>query len=1048
MDVKLESIAEIEAAKSEKLPAFAGLNLLHIKRQVAKILSLFGRNGIFEEYTRHDIGHVDEMLALLEWLVPESTKAIMSPTDWLLIVLGIYFHDVGLLVTRKEFKVRESSGFPNFRDSTLFGGKQGDEYKEKVLSLPKDQQDRFLYQEFVRHNHAERVRWWILGDSKDQLGVTDEIASEVNKLLDPLGSQFRRDLGIIAESHHLEDLNNTKKYSVSQPYGNSDEETGNLQYAAIILRASDLLHITSDRTPAIVYRILNPEDPLSQEEWAKQMAVTRLRPKVGMNDEGNPDPEATSNTIEIFAYFKKEDGFFGLTSYINYASEQLQKCHDWVSTSIKNGISKHDFPWTKIDDSNIETEGFIKDEFRFTIDQEKILDLLTGHTLYNDTSVVVRELVQNSLDAIKLQHFNHENSQSGEVKIHWDSSNRVLSVTDNGTGMTQSIIKNHLLRVGSSLYQDEDFKEKHPGFSSISEFGIGVLTTFMIANKVEIITSHVDEKEARRLLLRSVHGKYLIRVLDKDKEPASLLDLHGTTIKLTLRPGVSNIDILQIAKKWIVVPECKVTVAIDEQEPIVIGYSSPKEALEDFLTSNGKRIVQDMQDKKAVDRFEQPVHVVQHYIDGTTIAYAVKWLPFFHEWTYLSTSSIEAKGPFPIGTCIEGIRVLSESPGYLDNSIFALANATGAHSPKTNVARSGIEASEEYDDMLKSIYSGYCKHAVSEISNICDIRGHSLTWAVQEAQFLLSPLLAVDTFYGESRADALNMKLLEASIKEIPIVLTETQEGRVAISCAEIKKDQVLWTINGPLFSSVENLIREIPENTSIRAVAKSLKASIKLPNERLLCETSKYSTVHVFALEGKEITEIIINKKERRLDLKWQNISEHPRWLVLPKKWDEFLTSIRRNLGSRYYQYRSSVANYNNLLVLLKDVKLKGYANEVAILIEGKILLVGNSPVVNYFREKLVNELQKDSRTVRVSPLLGPLALLVLIFSDESARRDLNRYINQLISSGSLEQYIEFVDNRGAWEKELNSPDLKRAINDTNWTTLDPAVWERGSYF
>jgi HSP90 family molecular chaperone len=57
----------------------------------------------------------------------------------------------------------------------------------------------------------------------------------------------------------------------------------------------------------------------------------------------------------------------------------------------------------RIDETSIETEGFIRDTFEFTIDQARIQDLLTGHTLYNDSRVVLRELVQNSLDAIRLQ---------------------------------------------------------------------------------------------------------------------------------------------------------------------------------------------------------------------------------------------------------------------------------------------------------------------------------------------------------------------------------------------------------------------------------------------------------------------------------------------------------------------------------------------------------------------------------------------------------------------------------------------------------------------
>lgn len=49
--------------KAEELPAFSGLKLIQIKRQLAEVLGLIGRNGVFDEYTKHDISHVDEMLS-------------------------------------------------------------------------------------------------------------------------------------------------------------------------------------------------------------------------------------------------------------------------------------------------------------------------------------------------------------------------------------------------------------------------------------------------------------------------------------------------------------------------------------------------------------------------------------------------------------------------------------------------------------------------------------------------------------------------------------------------------------------------------------------------------------------------------------------------------------------------------------------------------------------------------------------------------------------------------------------------------------------------
>lgn len=87
--------------------------------------------------------------------------------------------------------------------------------------------------------------------------------------------------------------------------------------------------------------------------------------------------------------------------------------------------------------------------------------------------------------------------------MKWDSNSRVMEVGDNGTGMTQSIIVNNLLKAGSSRYQEPDFKKEHPDFTPISRFGIGVMSTFMIADKVEVLTSHPVEEKSRHLSLRS-----------------------------------------------------------------------------------------------------------------------------------------------------------------------------------------------------------------------------------------------------------------------------------------------------------------------------------------------------------------------------------------------------------------------------------------------------------------------------------------------------------------------------------------------------------------
>jgi molecular chaperone HtpG len=346
MTISLKYSSEERARQASDLPAFSGVDVLHIKRQVGQLLDLIGGHGIFDEYTLHNVTHIETMISMLEWIIPEDTKRRMSIADWLMSVLGIYFHDLGMLVTKKEYSARNLSGYPEFRDRVLFtDDSDGGDYKAKVLSLSLDEAERLLYQEFVRDNHARRIRAWIQGQERTQLGISEDAAREVDRLLNPLDSTFRDDLGLICESHHLDDLDDLEKYKVSRPYGDSDDETANLQYAAVLLRTVDLLDISRGRTPAIMFRTINPSDPISQREWAKQMAVRRVRDQFGRDKENNLDENAPRNTIEVHATFEDAEGFFGLTSYLAYAEQQLKQSHEWVTTSSKALASKHAFPW-------------------------------------------------------------------------------------------------------------------------------------------------------------------------------------------------------------------------------------------------------------------------------------------------------------------------------------------------------------------------------------------------------------------------------------------------------------------------------------------------------------------------------------------------------------------------------------------------------------------------------------------------------------------------------------------------------------------------------
>jgi molecular chaperone HtpG len=136
----------------------------------------------------------------------------------------------GHVVTKEEFDNREKSGFNDFCKDVLFSGQRAPEYKARVEELPPSEREVFLYQEFVRFNHAKRIRQWVEGSVSTEFGAAEKAMAEVQRVLANLDPTLRRDLGLVAESHHLDDLDDLAKYKLIQPYGPSDAETANIQY--------------------------------------------------------------------------------------------------------------------------------------------------------------------------------------------------------------------------------------------------------------------------------------------------------------------------------------------------------------------------------------------------------------------------------------------------------------------------------------------------------------------------------------------------------------------------------------------------------------------------------------------------------------------------------------------------------------------------------------------------------------------------------------------------------------------------------------------------
>ncbi|RMQ41188.1 hypothetical protein ALQ04_02012 [Pseudomonas cichorii] len=1011
---------ELRAEEATKLSAFP-INIHDIREQVRLLLNEVQRYGFFNEYTNHNFDHVESMLNMADWIIPEQTKARLQPADYLLLTLSIYFHDLGLLVTQNEFNLRyKNTDFQSYMREQRFNSAD-DEYSAKIAMLSEEMRDKINYQEFVRRTHGARVKEWILGKDRSD-DTTAETKEAIQGLIGKLDIIVKRDLALLCESHTIDDIADAHKYKVSMPYGNNPTETANLQYLAVILRTVDLLQITQGRAPSILYKIINPQDPISQLEWQKQGAVRTVRAAPGIDRDGQASTKAVSDTIEIHARFEKSDGFFGLTSYIAYAKSQLQACQDALKQTSKTIPDPPLFPWKHIDDTGVEAEGFLTKAFGFKLDQQKILDLLTGHTLYNDTNVVIRELTQNALDAVRLQaELIKDNSDNfGKIDIIWNSKDRTLEVRDNGTGMSQEVIEAHLLKVGSSRYQDPKFREEHPNFSSISRFGIGVLSAFMVADQVEITTCSVEDPEARQISLRSVHGKYLIKLLDKIRERDQIgVHPHGSRVKLTLRTTASIDNVLDIAKMWLLFPRCKVTVKVDDHEPVSIGYKSPKEAVEEQLKNLSYTSV------RASERVE-----VRELMDGgVTLAYAVIRDELYKDWSFVMRSEKlrfepqEEENSF-VATCIEGVGVDFNTPGFRAPGILAIANIVGSNAPKTNVARSAIEDTAEYKDSLQKIYGLYTKHIHTEIDRLSSTNEYSLSRAVEQAPYIASPLV-------HDNVAAIRPNLLSEKLEQVPFIIIEDLGKRTNISFMELCKKDSFWTINSSLNSSIEYFVREAPKDITAATILESLQdGPLSMPNGAIFCNFG--NTPHLDEAIRKTFEPALIEANEgaRNVTMRWDKIVEKEKWINTEK----LLTSVglqdRRFwvIGSHHRDRRG--IEVRPTLFAIDDILVNNLDEYSAVISDKHTFLQPNDSVSKFLKNIWTSQVNNYEKVV-----LGYASIFDLL-RGYGIKKD--QYTIELIERIIINSNYEFI------EEFIDLNKIVEAISLSKDKVFNPFAWKR----
>lgn len=180
---------------------------------------------------------------------------------------------------------------------------------------------------------------------------------------------------------------------------------------------------------------------------------------------------------------------------------------------------------------------------QFKAESKKLLDMMIN-SIYTHKEIFLRELISNASDAIDKLYFKSLTDDSVKLaredfKIHidLDKENRTIKISDNGIGMTGEELENNLgtiAKSGSFNFKKENAdNEKTDDISVIGQFGVGFYSSFMVADKVEVISKAFGEDVAHKWVSTGADG-YTIEECEKENA--------GSEITLYVKEDTENED--------------------------------------------------------------------------------------------------------------------------------------------------------------------------------------------------------------------------------------------------------------------------------------------------------------------------------------------------------------------------------------------------------------------------------------------------------------------------------------------------------------------------
>lgn len=467
------------------------------------IQAVLAQGGTAEtDFTLHDSGHAFRVAQRMIDVIPDKSLAALSCYEQALLLLSAYLHDIGMTPRMRVLAAIDRyllTGDPQDLPQVELDCLQQwlDDFRggivppiavaETTVAVLETVEELVTY--YARHRHNDWSEQW-----------TREYFGEIK-----LGTYagWLEDLVLLCRSHHY-GYDELRADTFRPRFVGAGGAVVNLRYLAAVLRIADVLEFDPERTPAVVFnhRDVNAGSVIY---WHKDHDISLII------DNGRVLVSARPTSARIHKAI--EDTVAQIDDELAVCKRLAEELPFNVCPPLSQ-VTAHEWNLASTTHASIEplrhAYEYINGAFR--PNTSRILNLLSGIELYGSPFAAVRELLQNAMDAVREQiayvRLRRDNpadevharelsrSHVISLRIEADDQGYWLICADSGVGMSKRIICDYLLVSGQSQRHDLCELERRchrSGFSvgRTGQFGIGVLSYFMVARRVSRIPSNV-----------------------------------------------------------------------------------------------------------------------------------------------------------------------------------------------------------------------------------------------------------------------------------------------------------------------------------------------------------------------------------------------------------------------------------------------------------------------------------------------------------------------------------------------------------------------------